>query len=250
MSMLEVNELYVRLGSRRVIGGASFEINEGLTMLLGRNGCGKSTLIRALLGLIPSKGRIAFRGSDITALNSRRRAQLMAYLPQRQTIPAGISVLEYAALGGYARGGLLASPGRESYDAASAELDRAGIAHLKGRMLTEVSGGEARLAGLARARVQKSPLMLMDEPLAGLDIAKQHEFLAQVKADGFSILMSLHDPMLAWRYADRLLVMDEGGISAFTREDEAAFEKKLTLIYGAGMRFEQVGDMRLPIWHD
>ena len=249
MSILKVNDLSASLGGRSVFSGISFSADEGLTILLGRNGCGKSTLIRAILALIPSKGSISVNGKDISRLSNRERARLMSYLPQRQTIPQGISVIEYVAMGAYSENGLLISPGKEAYAAAEAELDRAGISALRGRMLTAISGGEARLAALARARVQKCRLMLMDEPLAGLDYFRQHEFMEQMRAEQTPVLMSMHDPVIAWQYADRLLVMDRTGITEIRSGDEALFQEKLTELYGKQLYFEQAGNMRLPVWH-
>lgn len=250
MSILEVKKFSVSLGGRDVIRNASFTADGGLTLLLGRNGCGKSTLIRALIGLIPAKGTIILDGKDISSLPAGKRAAYFSYLPQRQTIPEGLTVLEYTALGSYAQRQFGRPPGKADREAALRELERTGIAHLAERYVSRISGGEARLAALARARMQKCGLMLMDEPLAGLDYVRQHEFMARVRSEGTPMLMSLHDPAIAWQYADRLLIMDSGGITTFTRDDEQAFEIKLREIYGAQLGFEQAGGIRLPIWHD
>ena len=133
MSLIEVNELTVTLGRRRIIDRISFSVDAGLTMLLGRNGAGKSTLIKAMLGFITCKGQISIGGNDIRRLKSRKRAQLVSYLPQHQAIPSGTSVQEYVAMGAFSEGRLLSSPGRETYTAALNELNALGIGSLAQR---------------------------------------------------------------------------------------------------------------------
>lgn len=247
--VLEAKSLTASLGGRKIFEKVSFAAGDGLTVLLGRNGCGKSTLIRSILGLIPAQGSISVDGNEISKLPVRKRAGYFSYLPQRQAVPEGLTVLEYTALGAYADRLWLAAPGKESYEKARHELERVGIVHLQQRMLSRLSGGEARLAALARARMQKCRMLLMDEPLAGLDFTRQHEFIEQACTDGTPLFMSLHDPMIAWQYADMILIMDADRVTRCSRDDEELFERKLSGIYGERLRFEKVGDIRLPVWH-
>ena len=249
MSMLEVKNLRVSLGGKAVVDCATFVAETGVTMLLGRNGCGKSTLIKALLGLIPSKGKILLDGQELRVMSVRQRARLLAYLPQRQTIPPGTSLLDYVAIGASPAGALLAAPGAAARMAALRELEKLDMADMHGRMLDTLSGGEARLAALARTRMQNCRLTLMDEPLAGLDFFRQHQFMAHAKAEKAPILMSLHDPTFAWQYADRLLVMENGSVAAFEKDDEAGFSGIMTRLFGANLRFVNAGSQRLPIWN-
>jgi len=250
MSLIEVNELTVTLGRRRIIDRISFSVDAGLTMLLGRNGAGKSTLIKAMLGFIPCKGQISIGGNDIRRLNSRKRAQLVSYLPQHQAIPSGTSVQDYVAMGAFSEGRLLSAPGKEVYTAALNELNALGIGSLAQRNIETLSGGEAKLAALARTRIQNSIITLMDEPLAGLDFVHQHEFLARTRAEGRPVLMSIHDPMLAWQYGTNILVLDDSGINSYSKTDAGLFEKKLKEVYGNSINFEHTGSMIIPVWHD
>ena len=247
MSILEVKALTVRLGRKTIFTDIDMSISRGVTMLLGKNGCGKSTLIRAIAGLIPSKGSVTFEGRDVRRLRPHERAKIFAYLPQKQNTPSGTSVLDYVSL---STAKLFAPPDAAGREAAHAELMRLGLQHIEHRHSETLSGGELRLAGLARARAQKSSIMLMDEPLAGLDFARQHEFIQQACTDDTPMLMSVHDPVIAWQYADDILVMHNGQIFHCPGNDEARFQKLMTLVYGAPLRFEQVGSMRLPIWHN
>lgn len=248
MSVLEVAGLHVAMGRKAVINGASFSVGRGVTMLLGRNGCGKSTLIRALLGFIPSDGEIILDGQELRGINVRKRARLLAYLPQRQTLPPGTTLLDYVAMGASPSGALFAAPGADARSAALTELEKLGMDKMHARMLDTLSGGEARLAALARTRMQKSRLTLMDEPLAGLDCFRQHQFMAQARAENTPILMSLHDPTFAWQYADRLLIMENGSVAACEKNDEARFAEIMRRIFGTNLSFENAGEQRLPIW--
>lgn len=223
------------------------QLTSGVTMLLGKNGCGKSTLIRAVTGLVPSKGSILFNGLDVRSLNSRERAKLFAYLPQKQNTPSGTSVIDYVAM---SSGRLFTPPDRSGRESARKELSRLNLQTLGNRRIETLSGGELRLAGLARVRAQHSELTLMDEPLAGLDFARQHEFMQQTCSDKAPVLMSVHDPVIAWQYADNLLIMHDGRITHCAHDDEEKFQHLITHIYGPPLRFEQAGSKRLPIWHN
>ena len=246
-----VRNLIVRLNGRTIVDRVSFDAAGGITMLLGRNGCGKSTLLRAMLGLLPSGGEILLNGRDFRTLSVRERARAVAYLPQRQSIPPATTALEYVALGGYPNQNPFASPDASARSRARAMLEEFGLSALSGRRMDALSGGEARMAALARARMQGSRYLLLDEPLAGLDFCRQHEFLDRLRQCRSPSLMSLHDPMLAWQYADRVLLMDGGRmVLCCGRTDEAAFARALQSIYGPQLFFESVGGRRLPVWHD
>lgn len=247
MKCLETRALGVKLGKNEIFTGLDICIRPGLTVLLGRNGCGKSTLLRALLGLIPSKGDILFNGMSIKKIGVHERAKLFSYLPQKQTAPSGTSVIDYVAM---PAGGPFSPQHPEHIRQAAEELEKLGLGSIAYRRTDTLSGGELRLIGLARCRMQKSRLMLMDEPLAGLDFARQHQFMQQALDSDRPILMSAHDPMIAWQYAYDILLMHGGHVSRCERGDEKRFEMLLKEIYGAEMRFEQTGSFRLPIWHN
>ncbi|MBQ4090619.1 MAG: ABC transporter ATP-binding protein [Clostridia bacterium] len=246
MSELKIRSLFVKIGGRHVVNGADFLADGNVTVLLGRNGCGKSTLLKAILGLIPSKGDIFLNGQDIRRLKARERAKRFSYLPQRQSAPSGVAVIDYVSMGS---GGVFLPPDKEAVSRAEKELNKLELSQLSDRRISTLSGGELRLAGLARARVQCADFMILDEPLAGLDFARQHEFMQLLKSEKSSVLMSMHDPMLAWQYADSILLMDDGKIFSCDRNDEKSYEVLLNKIYGHNLRFTQVDDMKIPIWH-
>jgi len=246
MSIVEVCSLNVTIRKKLILKNVSMTIGSGVTMLLGKNGSGKSTLIKAMLGLVRYTGVIRVEGKDVHTLSAAKRARIFSYLPQVQNTPSGISLSDYVAA---STSGPFSSPDEAGRNIALAELSRVGLIANSAQKINTLSGGELRLAGLARARAQKSSIMLLDEPLAGLDIARQHEFLRQTCSDNSPILMSIHDPALAWQYADKILFMHDGCIYEILPGNEQEFERLLSQAYGPHIRFEQAGNSLLPIWH-
>ncbi len=250
MSLLEVRDLRVRRGSTCVLDGISFDLHPGVTMLLGRNGSGKSTLLRALLGMVRAEGSATLDGENLMDMSPRRRARRIAYLPQRQALPATMQVLDYVSLGASPDQSLFSPPGADARRLARRRMAELSISHLEARRMDEISGGEARLAALARSRMQNCRVLFMDEPLSGLDFRRQHEFLALLRREERAVLLSIHDPTLAWQYGDRILILDQGRLLADCgRLEEAILERALKRAYGPEIAFVQAGEGRLPLWN-
>lgn len=250
MNAFCVRGLTVCVARQTLVRDVSFSLDDGLTVLLGRNGCGKSTLLRAMLCLLPSTGEIYLGKQDFRALSVRERARAVAYIPQRQSLPPSTTALDYVALGNFPNQNLFSTPNAAAKKRAQALIDAAGLSPLAHRRMESLSGGEARLFSLVRAQMQNSRCLILDEPLAGLDFLRQHELLGQLQQSAQPVLMSLHDPMLAWQYADRILLMEQGRlILQCDSRDETAFSAALESLYGSSLRFETVGDRRLPVWH-
>ncbi|MFN7053139.1 MAG: ABC transporter ATP-binding protein, partial [Gemmobacter sp.] len=169
-------------------------------------GAGKTTLMRAALGLITAEGH-----SSLAALPPARRAAQAAWLPQSREIAWPVTVQHLVSLGQLARGG---AGDPALVDAALARMGLQGYRH---RRATELSGGEQARALIARALAQDTPLLMADEPIAGLDPAQQirsMQVFHSLAAEGRSVLASLHDLGLAARHCTRLVVIDAGRIAA------------------------------------
>lgn len=249
MSVLTVSSLSARLGGRSVLNAISFEARGGLTILLGPNGSGKSTLMRALAGVIPARGEMLLDGVDISRLSATKRARKIAYLPQQLNASVRMSVLEYVALGAGVGGAIFCAPGRAARETARRTLEKTGMAGFSERMLTELSGGEARMAGIARALAQPADFMLLDEPLSGLDFKRAHELLALIRRSARSALLSIHDPALAWQYGARVLLIEKGRIIAQgVPGGEREFLPALQAVYGEALEFIPVFGRLLPVW--
>jgi iron complex transport system ATP-binding protein len=213
------DDVTISFGGTQVVKSATLCVSPGeLVAVLGANGAGKSSLIKAGLGQLPTdSGKIALNGQNPRTVSPTARARQVAYLPQSRPLAWPLSVRDIVALGRFAYG---AAPGRLSAkDAAAVEvaLETCDIAHLGQRATNSLSGGELARVHIARALAAGAPLLVADEPTAALDPAQAFSIL-QVVVDfctkGGAALIILHDISLAARFASRIIVMKHGSIIA------------------------------------
>lgn len=204
MSLMSLENLTVTRGGRVTLHPASLRVEPGEFIgLIGPNGAGKSTLLRAGLGLIPAAGT-----SSLARLSPVPRARAAAWLPQAREIAWGLRVAALVAL---------AQNGREDAPQVAQALARMDVTALAHRPATALSGGEQARVLIARALAQDTPLLLADEPIAGLDPAHQiacMTVLRDLASEGRAVIASLHDLGLAARFCTRLLVLHQGRIVA------------------------------------
>ena len=214
MSLLTLDHLSVTLRNRPVFADVSLTIGQGeLVGLIGPNGAGKTTLMRTALGLLPAQSG----QSSLATLPAPERARAVAWMPQSREIAWPIPVERLVALGRLPHlpiTGKIPAADREKIDSAIAYL---GLESFRNRAASRLSGGEQARALIARAIAQDTPLLMADEPIAGLDPAHQiatMQVFADLAAAGRSTLVSLHDLGLAARHCTRLILLAEGGILA------------------------------------
>jgi len=213
MSVLSVENLSVTLRNRPVIRDVSFDIQAGeFVGLLGPNGAGKTSLMRAALGLISAEGR-----SSLAEMTAADRARAAAWMPQSREIAWPIPVERLVALGRlpHLPQGLRLPPADQAL--VDQAIARMGLEPFRQRAASRLSGGEQARALIARALAQDTPLLMADEPAAGLDPAHQissMEVIATLAREGRAALVSLHDLGLAARHCTRLILLAEGGILA------------------------------------
>ena len=230
MTLLTVQNLTVKRGECPVVDGASFSIGPGECVgLIGPNGAGKTSLLRGALGLLPFEGT-----STLAALPPRKRAAQAAWLPQTREIAWPMSVERIVALGRLpylARGARLGPTDQTAVDAA---LTRMGLQNYRTRLATALSGGEQARVLIARTLAQDTPLLMADEPIAGLDPAAQIATLQVFEAlakEGRAVLTSLHDLSLAGRYCTRLILMGAGRIIADGPPDQILTAARLEEVF-------------------
>ena len=205
---------------RRVIEGLDLEIAPGrITMIIGANACGKSTLLGTLARLRPPLGgRVELDGVDVSTLNRRRFAQTVGLLPQHPTAPDGITVAELVSRGRYPHRGVFQRWGAGDSERVDDAMARTGVSELADRAVGDLSGGQRQRVWIAMALAQDPEILLLDEPTTFLDLSHQIEVLDLLRtlnrASGTTIVVVLHDLNLAARYADDLVVMCQGRVIA------------------------------------
>lgn len=238
--MLELSDLSAHLGGSPVIEGLSATVGRGkLVGVIGPNGAGKSSLLKAIAGLLPrTDGTIRFETSDLRTLRPDARSRLLAYLPQERTVHWPLAVRALVELGRLPhRGQPGNSPIRDS-EAVAAALAKMDTLHLADRSAGTISGGELARVLMARALAQDAPLLLADEPTAGLDPAHAlalFEILRNLATDGRTILVALHDLSLSLRFCDEVLVLAHGRLIASGAPRAVLTPPLLQAAYGAQM---------------
>lgn len=217
--MLKIQHLSVSYGARRILDDISLEVQSGEVLaLIGPNGAGKSTLIRAVSGVIPYTGHVRTNGDDFASLSPLQRARYIATVPQAVSLPPAYTVWETVLLGRTPYLGFLGQPSSRDEEIARQALQRVSALPFIDRRVGELSGGEQQRVLLARALCQSTPILLLDEPTAHLDLQYQVGLLELVHElahkDNLAVLVALHDLNLAAHYADRIALMVAGGIKA------------------------------------
>jgi len=213
MSLLSLEGLTVLRGGCPVVDAVSLEIGTGEVVgLIGPNGAGKTTLMRGALGLLAASG-----ASSLTALPARDRAKVAAWLPQAREIAWPVTVETLVALGRspYLAGGRKLS--QTDHAAVARALEQMGLTDFAGRDATALSGGEQARVLIARVLAQDTPLIMADEPVAGLDPAHQFSLMrvfSTLASQGKSVLVSMHDLGLAARHCSRLVMIHRGKLMA------------------------------------
>ena len=212
--MLSVEKLeFSYIKSTPVFRGADLQLEQGqVGILLGKNGCGKTTLFKNILGIEkPNGGSLFFGGDDLRKMNRRERARRIAYVPQHIHF-GDLTVFDSVLMGRVSYFGMKA--GREDYEAVEKILEDMGLTAFASRSAEELSGGEKQKIAIARAMAQEPKLMVFDEPTGNLDLANEMLIMQEAKKlareKNISILSSLHDLNQALYFGDRFFLMKDG----------------------------------------
>jgi iron complex transport system ATP-binding protein len=234
----------VRLGRRVVLDALSLQVGPGWTALVGPNGGGKSTLLRALAGLQPlAAGRVTRQGQDLHRARPAERARQLAWLAQQGEVTGELTVRETVELGRIAHLGLLGTPGAADQAAVERAMALTECTGWQGRRLHELSGGERQRVLLARVLATEAPLLLLDEPTTHLDaphqvaLARLFRRLARDAERPRAVLTVLHDLPIALR-ADRLLVLEHGRLRADGTPRDPAVHAALVRVFEGAIRIE------------
>ncbi|MGW2277542.1 ABC transporter ATP-binding protein [Streptomyces sp. NPDC001770] len=233
-------------GSRDIVKDLDIDIPPGgVTMIVGPNACGKSTLLRSLARLLaPSAGTVLLDGKDIRSMPTKAVAGILGILPQTPVAPEGITVADLVGRGRYPRQGWLRSWTAEDDAAVAEALVATDVLELAERPVDELSGGQRQRVWIAMAIAQHTDVLLLDEPTTYLDISHQLDVLDLLtdinRERGVTMVAVLHDLNLACRYADHLVAMKDGRIVAEGRPTEIVTGELVTEVFG--MRCSVVPD--------
>ena len=240
MSQVRIRDLTAGYGGKNIIDGISFDLNCGeITGILGANGCGKTTLLKTICGILPHRGTCTVDGTVLEGLPAKKLGRLCGYIPQRSGISIDIPVLDAVLMGFNPVLGLLEYPTEEMKETARRALERAGLGGMEGVNYQTLSEGQKQLCMLARLLVSDGRLLLLDEPESALDFRHRGILFdlleKKICEENRAALVTLHDPNLALNRCGRLILLGVGGLAAelYPKKDSADdMAEALSKIYG------------------
>ena len=216
-AIIKAQNICVSINDKEIVHNLSLEIPEGkVTAIIGPNGCGKSTTLKALSRILPYKGSVTFKGSEMSALSQREFAKSLAILTQSPQAPSDLTVNDLVEMGRFPHRGFLGRGGKDDKEHVEWALAQTGVTAMRNRLLNTLSGGERQRAWIAMALAQRPEVLLLDEPTTYLDICHQLEIMQLIgrlnQELGLTVVMVVHDLNHAIMYADHVVVVKAGNL--------------------------------------
>ncbi len=236
--LIKATDLAAGYGETEVLRGVDLRLRRGdFVGLIGPNGSGKTTLLHCVCGIHPlRRGAVRLAGEDLSGLSRTQVARLVALVPQFSWVGVEVTVEEVVAQGRYPWRGRLGRFGEEDFLAVEGALEAMGLIGLRGRSFHALSGGERQRVILARALAQRTPVILLDEPVAGLDLGYQqetYERLAALAKEGRAVLVADHHLNLTSAWCSRLLVLAQGRITRQGPPAQVLSAQTVSEVFGA-----------------
>jgi iron complex transport system ATP-binding protein len=239
---LTASQLSAAYGDNVILNGLDLVVPPGkITVIVGANACGKSTLLRTMSRLLsPRQGHVLLDGKSIHRTPPRELARTLGLLPQSPTAPEGILVADLVSRGRHPHQGMFSRWTRKDDEAVATALAATKTVDLAERPVDELSGGQRQRVWIAMALAQQTGILLLDEPTTFLDISHQVEVLDLLtdlnQTRGTTIVMVLHDLNLAARYADYLVAMAEGRLHVSGKPEDVLTEDNVRDVFGLESR--------------
>ncbi len=224
-----------------VLKEISFNVEGGeLLAILGANGAGKSTLLKSIIGLLqPTSGEVRLAGKNLKSMPRKQVARLIGYVPQETSLKFPFTVMEFVLQGRFAQGNFIGFESDEDLAEAERALSLTQTAYLSARLMNELSGGERQRVMLARALAAHPRLLVLDEPVANLDIAHQvklFELMQRLTSEErLAAIVVTHELNLAAEFATRAMLLQAGEILAYGKPAEVMTEENLGELFGANL---------------
>ncbi|MBC3797886.1 ABC transporter ATP-binding protein [Acetobacterium tundrae] len=249
---IEVRNLSFGYSNRIVIDGINFIAEENqLISILGPNGVGKSTLFHCILSLLKGyQGQVLLNGKDTRTMSIKEMAELVAFIPQSHYPSFNFSVFDMVLMGTTVQVSAFSKPGKRQVKLVEAALERLGISYLIDRGYTQISGGERQLVLLARALVQETKILILDEPTANLDYGNQIRVMTQIKSltkEGYTIIQSTHNPDQTFLFSDIVMAMKDGKIVAYGVPSDIFTEELIHNLYAAEVKIQSLYEDKVRV---
>lgn len=226
----------VSIQKKQILHGLSGTFSPGQMIgIIGPNGSGKSTLLKTIAGIYRHHdGSLTFDGESAHTLSRKEMAKSVSYVPQETVITVDFTVREIVQMGRHVHQPLFARPSIQDDQIVTDAMRQTNCLHLETKKVNQLSGGQRQLAIIAKALAQETPVLLLDEPIAALDIYYQlHilKMLAELKNRGKTVIIVLHDLNLAARFCDRLLLLNHGRLQQFDTTEKVLTPEQLKTVY-------------------
>ncbi len=248
--MFKIEDLKFSYGKKEILKGLDFEIKSSdIVSILGPNGCGKTTLLKLMLGFLkPSSGKIYFKGKDISKIDPKEYFQQVAYIPQIHESAFGYTVKDVVLMGRMPYKSLFSNFNKEDRTISSEALDILGISHLAEEIYTTLSGGQRQLVLIARAIAQQADVFIMDEPVNGLDFGNQYKLLQKIKElskKDITFIKTSHYPDHVFFVSNEALFLNKGNLLVKGDPNEIINEDNIKKVYEIESKIEHIFDRKV-----
>lgn len=248
--MIEIRNLTIHYGSKVAVDNVSLQIKKGtFTTIIGPNGCGKSTLIKAVAGLFKeSRCNILINGKPRAAYERKEFSRIASFLMQFSEAPTGMSVYNLVSFGRLPYLKMFQSMSREEHKYVEWALQKTSVYEFKDKLVSQLSGGERQRVFLALALAQKTEILILDEPTNHLDLKYQYELLSLIKTlnreENLTIVCVLHDVNQAIRYSDEIFVMKNGEVVVHGVPEKCITKEIMHEVYDVNCTIDKIGKHR------